>query len=144
MPYSTRTDIEDIFGPINVQTWGNLDAGDIEDEDVLADIAARITRAISHADDHINAILSGSDYTIPLSAQPGKSIGLITTISATLAGCWLYEARGLDDADDEGRPYNRYSSKKKSVETMLANIADGSLKIDAVQATAGVNIPFVV
>ena len=30
MAYSTRTDIEDIFGTINVQTWGNLDAGDVE------------------------------------------------------------------------------------------------------------------
>ena len=87
MAYSTRTDIEDIFGTINVQTWGNLDAGDVEDADVLTDISDRITRAISHADDHINAILSGSDYTIPLSAEPGKSIGLIATISATLAGC---------------------------------------------------------
>lgn len=144
MAYSTRTDIEDIFGTINVQTWGNLDAGDVEDADVLTDISDRITRAISHADDHINAILSGSDYTIPLSAEPGKSIGLIATISATLAGCWLYEARGLDDADDEGRPYNRYSAKKKSAENMLNSIAEGGLKIDAVKATDGVNIPFVV
>ena len=144
MAYSIRSDIEDIFGKTNVQTWGNMDAGDTEDTAVLTEIANRVTRGIGHADDMINAKLAESDYAIPVAAQPGKSIGLITTISATLAGCWLYEARGLDDADDEGRPFNRYSAKRKDAEQMLSNIADGSLKIDAVAATKGVNVPFVV
>ncbi|MFG0247836.1 MAG: phage protein Gp36 family protein [Phycisphaeraceae bacterium JB051] len=139
MSYSTRTDIEDIFGIANVASWADLDS----DEDATK-ITNRITRAIAHADAMINAILTDSQYTIPLSALPGKTLGLITTISATLSGCWLYEARGLNDADDEGRPFNRYSAKRKQAEVMLGNIAEGSLKIDAVEATKGVGIPFVV
>ncbi|MBL4699642.1 MAG: DUF1320 family protein [Phycisphaeraceae bacterium] len=144
MPYATRTDIEDIFGIENVQTWGNMEAGDVQDAGVLTAIANRITRAITHADDMINAMLSGSDYEIPLNAKPSKSIGLITTASAELAGCWLYEARGLDNKDDEGRPYNRYSAKRKAALQMIKDIADGSIKIDAVAGTTGVNVPFVV
>jgi phage gp36-like protein len=139
MSYSTRTNIEDIFGVDNVATWGDMD----NDQDATK-ITNRIARGIAVADAMIDAVLDNTDYTVPLTAQPGKSLALITDIAATLAGCWLYEARGLDDRDDEGRPYNRYSANRKRAESMLQRIAEGGLMINAVKATDGVNIPFVV
>src|SRR5690554_5488534 len=106
MPYSTRSDIEDLYGTVNVETWANIDNGDTDNAGVQTVITARIARAIEYADGQINDRLRDTRYVVPVvKVGGGVPVGIVD-IAARLAGAWLYKSRGFQQVDADGRPVN--------------------------------------
>lgn len=90
--YSTRTNIEDIYGVTNISKWADLD----NDGDVTK-ITNRITKIIDKADAYINCKLRKGPYSIPFVVSPYD--GIVVDMSARLAGVMLYECRGITDSE---------------------------------------------
>jgi phage gp36-like protein len=141
MSYAARTDVEQVFGPINVAKWADLD----NDEDA-AKIAARIVTALAWADAEIDDRLRGGVYSLPLQGTTGSLPATIVDLAANLAGVWLYEARGVQDfAEDTGIPFHRLSYSRKRCESALTSIRNGSRLIDCLRAWPdAATAPFVV
>lgn len=96
--YCTRSDVEAVFGPHNIQTWADLDNDLDEDK-----IEARVAAAIDYATHTIDSKLARSIYYLPLQLEDGTGAAppIVVNICAKLAGVWLYECRGVDDWDPE-------------------------------------------
>lgn len=129
--YCERSDIETIFGIAEVKTWADLD-----NNQVAADIANRITAAIAYAQNQIDDRLRGGPHTIPFTEPPPTTI---IDVCAQLAGIRLYEARGVVDYNpDTGKPEHRhYLMSRKALKTLtniLASII--TLDLDDIPATA--------
>lgn len=95
MPYSTQTDLEDVFGRDNIRTWSNLDQND-ETVDT-----ARITKAITWADRQIDNTFRRSKYAVPLISVDGNDLVEVTDWSARLAGQWLKYSHAGGEIFDE-------------------------------------------
>lgn len=125
MAYSTRSDIEDVFGVDNVSTWADLD----NDENATK-ITNRIARAIEVADEKVNAALRGGAIAVPVAA----SSVTITNIAAILAGVWLYDARGVVDYDPvTGKAQHRLQFQRDGAIEELKLIRAGDLDIGVAQ-----------
>jgi phage gp36-like protein len=137
MPYSTKTDIEYIFGVANVITWSQLD------RNVQTADATRIALAIQNADDEIDSIFYGSRYIVPFSGTNVK----VTDWSAKLAGVWLYTSRAVNNggrsggADDTDRVTFLRASALQEMDLYTA----GARKFGPTVATVrGGNTPYIV
>ncbi len=120
--YCQKSDIVDLFGTINVTKWS-----DIDNNENAVTIAARIARAIDVASDDIDDQLRQSPHLIPIVTAAGSPPTAIVDICAKLAGVWLYEARGTEDA----KGMHRLSSVKGEAHLALANIRTGKTRINA-------------
>lgn len=118
MAYSTRSDVEEIFGKTNIKKWADMD-----NDDVTTDIEARITAAILYADAEINDRLRGGPYTLPFTSVPTTIIRL----SATMAAVWLHDLRGNEDETDQ------MEGHRKRVQTMLSQILSRGLRLNATE-----------
>ncbi len=142
--YCERSDIEAVFGSENVEIWGNLNAGDVADQAVKDAITTRITLAIAHAGEVVDAAFRPSKYIVPLAKADSSTPGLIVDTVARLAGAWLYESRGTDEVDADGRPVNRYAAVRRDAMSTIDRILGGQYVIEAVQAPSVTTAPFVV
>ncbi len=125
--YCTRANIEAVYGPTNVAKWADLDA-----DENASNITARITLAISVASEEIDDFVRLTQYTIPLATAAAETPVTITNLAATLAGIWLYEARGSQDFDPKtGAPYHRLAFKLEETKQFLEQLRTGDRKIDA-------------
>lgn len=134
--YCQRRDIEDIFGPPNVEKWA-----DAENKRDGAHVAGRIAKAIELASVEVDDRLRGGSYSIPFTTIPVT----IRQVTATLAGVWLYESRGVEDIDEaSGRPIHRLTWHRKNAENVLTDIRTGKRKLDAPLANnvKGCRAPF--
>jgi len=121
MAYSTQTDIENVFGEKNVETWSDLDGDGTLD-------STRVAASIAYADEFINSMLRGGVYAIPI----GSSNVLVTNWSAVLAGAWLYRSRGLRDDNLEG---DKIESQRQDVESKLAQVNAGVIQLDVARTS---------
>lgn len=119
--YIAKSDIEDVYGRSNVKSWGDLD-----NDGVGTKIDARIERAIVFAESDVNTMLSGGPYSVPFT---GSIDAIIIEICAKLAGAWLYNARGTDDIDGEGKPINKTWANEKDARMKLTDIVSGKRKL---------------
>ena len=124
--YCDTDDIDQIFGTTNVTRWADLDC-----DANATKIANRKTQAIVVACEEIDDYLRNTPYRIPAQTAAAATPASIAELAATLAGIWLYEARGAQDFQ-EGKPYHRYAFKRTWARRVLAEIADGTRKIDAI------------
>lgn len=128
--YCERSDIETIFGVAELKAWADLDNNQVD-----ADIANRITAAIVYAQDQIDVRLRGGPHTIPFTEPPPITI---VKVCAKFAGIELYGARGVVDHNPDGKPENRfYLMKREALKTLtdiLASII--TLDLDDIPATA--------
>ena len=120
MAYSTRSDLELIFGKSNLDKWA-----DLNNAEVATEIAARITWAISLADERIDDRLRDGIYDVPLVT----SSRTIIDVSARLAACFLYMSRGLIDPEDTAK--NQLKMHQDYAESQLNDILAGRIRIDA-------------
>lgn len=129
--YCTRAQIEAVFGVSEVQKWADLDEdadGDAND----ADVVARIARAIAVASAEIDDFVRGMPYVTPLADADGNTPTTIENIAATMAGVWLYEARGSQDfSPKSGDPYHRLAFKRTEARRFLQQLREGDRKLDA-------------
>lgn len=127
MSYSTEADIKQVFGTTNVDKWADLD-----DDANASNVAARIAVAVLVADDEIDDAARCMPYRLPLANAAGSTPRTIINLAATIAGLWLYEARGSQDFHPQtGVPSHRLAWKSLWVRRTLRDIRTGIRKIDA-------------
>ncbi len=122
--YCDSDDIKDLFGNDNVEKWADLD----NDEDTTK-IAARIARSITAAMADFDSRMLGGPYTIPMT---GTILEEVKQITATLAGVWLYERRGVEDYDAENETSkHRLSFQKDEAYQKIDQYRAGTRRIAA-------------
>jgi hypothetical protein len=87
--YASRTDIELLFGQLNIATWSQFDGSPVPN-------VPRIQRALDVADATIDDFFRDGPYASPL--QLGASASTVTNWAATIAGAWLYRSRNAGTA----------------------------------------------
>jgi hypothetical protein len=133
--YCDRADIEDQFGIENVGKWADLEN---HGDDGL--IEARIDAAIQWATNEVDDRLRGGPYEVPI-ASPTHTMVAVT---ATLAGVWLYEARGVQDFDEaSGKPTHKLAWAKDRAEKILTDVRAGKRRLDIQVSGMGVRVPIV-
>lgn len=139
-PYCVRADVEDVFGSENVVKWADLNNKGEADE-----VAARIAWAIRWASNEVDSRLRRFIYVLPL-ANEGSVVPVeVVDVTATLAGVWLYENRGVQDFDPEtGVMVHRLEWNRKRAERTLQEILAGTRMLDAVPRSPDDNVPKVV
>lgn len=90
--YSSREDIELIFGQKNVAKWADLNNTGADD-----DIDERCCWALHAAYNFLNDRLRGGVLVVPFESPFPRRI---VEMSARYAGVLLYESRGVTDNDD--------------------------------------------
>jgi len=137
--YCVRADIESIFGHHNVQKWA-----DVENHCDGAHIGGRIAKAIGVATAEIDDQLRGGPYTVPI---VGVTIPTtVVQLTASLAGVWLYESRGVEDFDETtGAAVHRLAWHRDHVSKVLAEITRGHRRLNLATATniKGTRVPVV-
>ncbi len=116
MAYSVRSDVEAQFGVDNVSKWA-----DINNNESAGEITARITFAITEADDMIDSRLRNGPYVIPWAIAPQG----IVSLSAMYAGVWLYSARGITDYDSDGKVADQLQFHRDMFDTKIRDILAG-------------------
>ena len=144
MTYATRADIEARFGKVNVETWANLDNADPDAPEVAGEITARIDRAIEVATARIDDAFRGSRFKVPLEPTAGNQLVGITEVCAALAGTWLYESRGIDEQDEDGRPFNRLATHRRWAERQIGRYLREVERMPAQTVIDGPRAPFIV
>ncbi len=123
--YCTKSNIEDVFGVENVKQWSDLDNTGVADTD-------RITRSIDVASERIDDAARVTSYTIPLADEDATTSETITDLAATLAGIWLYDARGSQDFNPvTGDAVHRLEFKRQRAEQTLDDIIKQRIRIKA-------------
>lgn len=118
MAYCTRDDMELQYGADNIRKWA-----DLNNQEVDAEIEARIAWAIEAGDDEVDDRLRGGPYTIPFTTVPSR----ITRLSAMWAGISLYDSRGFTDADDAE---DQLKGHRERFDREIRQIHAGQLKFD--------------
>ncbi len=125
--YCNSSDIGQVFGNTNRDKWADLD-----DDANAVNMAARIAVAVLVADDEIDDSARCQHYRLPLANAAGSTPRTIINLAATIAGLWLYEARGSNDFHPQtGVPSHRLAWKSLWVRRTLRDIRTGIRKIDA-------------
>lgn len=131
MSYCTAQDVYSLFGRSNVDKWA-----DLENTRVRSEMDARIAVAIAWASEEVDDKLRGGPYLLPVGTgsgvPPSGSFPVPKTImdvAARLAGVWLYEARGIEDVDAEGRALHKMSWHKNRAYQVLAEVRNGTRRL---------------
>lgn len=137
MPYSTKTDIESVYGVTNVAVWSQLnESASRAATGIPAADSARINAAIAYADAVIDDRFRGGRYAVPLS--PVSPI--VTNWSAVLAGIWLYRSRGVASGADTADA-NRYVGMEQNVYREMDLYLGGARTLTAAQADTFPTMP---
>lgn len=121
--YIEQSDIENVYGATNIRKWS------LGDQDGLSVNEARLTAAITFAEDHIDDRFRGGRYVIPFSTAPS----VIKDAAAKIAGSWLYATRGIQDYDDDANPVRM---RREEAEDMLDRVLSGQVTLSATKASA--------
>ncbi len=132
MSYIARTNIEDKFGKKNVEIWADLDNNQVQ-----ADITARITTAIAFADETVDNALRRGRYALPITDALSAVPKVIVDVTASIAGVWLYENRGVQDFDpDTGKAQHRLHWQKVDARRVLSWLRMGQIELNAVSTVS--------
>lgn len=125
MAFCVQADVEQIFGTSNVDSWADLTGADL-----AATKTARIARAIAYAEDMAKSILRGGPESID--RIDSNTPVIVRDATATLAGVYLYEARGLDKTspNPDGTPRHRLITNRDEAIRVLEAIRDGKLRLN--------------
>ncbi len=127
MAYCTRSDIEQRFGADSV-----ADFADLDEQTNTTTMTSRINYAIDVAEAEVDSIMRCSPYAVPIVGIDTTTPVLLTHICATLAGVYLYTARGVQNYDPAtGRGVHSYEFHRQDALTLLRALADGTRKLNA-------------
>ena len=127
MPYAERTDIDNVFGSINVDQWADLNNNQDAQE-----IADRVEWALETAHAKLNNRLRGGRYAIPFEAPVDPQI---VNLEAQLAGLALYDSRGVGDDEDT---QDTFSKLRKSLWQEVSKIRAGQIRLDVTDVATSV------
>ena len=138
--YCVRSDIENIFGILNIIKWAILSGNDPTSSSGMAEINSRINWAINWATvDFENALRSGR-YTLPITGA-GASIWAKEVV-ATLAGLRLYgHLRPTQRGPDGNVIPHPYADQLTYVTLQLDYARSGKVGLDAAVFGKGTNAP---
>lgn len=120
--WTSRDELEDMFGVSNVQQWADLD-----NDRNASKIAARVRWAAQSMTDDVKLDLIGSPVKVDEIICAPTSLRLAVT---RLAGVLLYESRGLKAADNEEGGH-RLARHEKMARTFLRRVKAGQVRIEA-------------
>lgn len=120
MSYATQADVENTFGSQNVQKWA-----DANNNGNGGEIAARITWALTKADNTINGKLRYSRYTIPFTVPYPVAI---VDLAAELAGLYLHNFPRAFSEGDEAQA--ALSEQMDDCMKRIAEIKSGQFKLE--------------
>lgn len=123
----SKSDVENIWGEVNIRIWSNLD-NDTSEADT-----DRITLAITYARNVVNARFEYSAYSTPLVES-----GLVATWIAQLAGIWLYQVRGMRDEDVDNKVAAVSDQVNREIDWTLAGMRTLSSQV---RSTSGPSAP---
>ena len=123
MSYAQQSDIEDIFGPVNVAAWSLFETG----SPTGTATASRIATALTVADAVINGAFEGGPYALPLACITMQST--VVRWAATIAGIWLYGSRMTTSYVDYAG--NRYLALRTAIDQEMALYRSGVFRLDA-------------
>ena len=123
MSYSTQSDIEDIFSPINVAAWSRFETGSPSGPTD----SARVASALTFADGEINSAFANGPYTIPLVCD--NSTAVVRNWAAIIAGVWLYGSRTTASYVDYAG--NRFLAMRNEVYADMDLYRAGVKRLDA-------------
>jgi len=118
MAYTDTSNLYLVFGKQNIRDWADLDNTQND-----YSIDARVSWAISLAEEIINAELRTGPYDIPFSVTPA----IIQHLTSLRAGLLLYEGRRV--ATDENQ--DQTSSQMKSYKVIMRALKAGQFRLDA-------------
>jgi len=106
--YCTQDDMDLQWGSKNVRKWA-----DLENTREAAGVQARVAWAIENASAQIDDRMRHGPYAFPLELGSGEEYpAALVRMTALLAGCMLYESRGITDAASEQEHSLRWAEKK--------------------------------
>ena len=126
--YTTRSNLETVFGKQNILRWADLD-----NDGNAAEISSRITYACETASSNFEDILRQRRYTFPITMS--KSVIDLVTKMATLL---LYDAREIIDGNSGT---DALSLVRQKVEEKLGKIRRGEIILEGGQTK---NVPAVI
>jgi len=92
---------------------------------------ARTMRAIASATAEIDDTLRDGPYVVPLEPNGEEYPQTLVDLCASLAGVWLYEARGVQDFDEAtGAPTHRQGWRRDYARRVMKRLLAGTLVID--------------
>lgn len=129
--YANELAVQDIIGIDNLDEISQLDPDDINRD------SDRIQRGGDWSDSYIDAKLSGCGFTVPLAHTDTRTDTLMKDVSARLVAFWLYNNRGVReaDSDEQSRAVRAvgglFQAHKKMADDILNGICDGTVLITA-------------
>jgi len=119
--YIETSDLNNVFGTINIAAWSDLTGGRTAD-------TTRIAAAIAWAEQKVENRFRRSRYEVPFAKVDGAYDLALKHWMAILAGDWLYQSRnirrGADDTD-------RTSALIEQVESEISEVLGGQSVLDA-------------
>jgi len=115
MAYHSKTDVEQVFGTINVGVWADKDR-----DGNATTIAARIAQGILIGDNIIDEYLQNTQYKIPIQDQDGNVPVGITNLAATFHGIWLYTTCGIDHSGVENGKHALSNLEERAYKELFA------------------------
>ncbi len=131
--YISQSDIEDVFGAVNVAIWSNLEGGSSAN-------TTRIAKAISYAEALIDDSFRKGKYDLPFSPIPA----LVIDWASKFAGMWLFTAR--PNFDEESAVTTKgFGEVRKSMFSEMKMYNSGQMTFSSNRSTDNdVNAPQVV
>ena len=112
--YSSRLQLEIMFGCVNIQKWADLDGKNNSN-----DVEERINFYLDQAEEYINSRLVNGKYAIPFVSVP-KFITYLTTMCA---GIYLYDGRQVRDSENT----DQVSRHRKMFKTYIRQLVAGQI-----------------
>lgn len=120
---TTRELMELMFGEDNVEKWADLD-----NESNAATISARIDQAANFATEESYDWLRGGPFEVPLADVSAAPLTLVDA-ATRLAGVWLYENRGVNDATKEKKGTHRLTYHRDYAEKFFKQVRSGQRRL---------------
>jgi phage gp36-like protein len=127
--YTTPGKVREKFGTSNVNAWADLD-NTKDAEAIELTVETNIELVGAYINDYLRP-----RFTVPFDPVPDS----IEQIATLLTGVFLYEGRGIQDSDAEGRPVHKLSIMRKIAEAWLRDIRAGNRALPGI--TGPISVP---
>lgn len=126
--WTSRRELEDMFGRENVRTWA-----DLENEDDDDDVLRRVRWVVRWATSEARTRLGRTRYR-SLDCAPD----VLRQATTRLAGVLLYESRGVKDADGDGNPVHRLRWHRTEADKFFRRVKADQVDLGTVRTVTSI------